>query len=75
MDPVLIKLWNLAGQPEPHNMIEYTYGCKLSEIVMTLVPHDQFMRFLGTMQILLFKIRPQFYTNSFLQELEVFKDR
>ena len=42
---------------------------------MTLVPQEQFMRFLGTMQLLLFKLRPQFYAASYLRELELLKER
>ena len=75
MDPLLVKLWNLAGQPEPHNGIESVQGQKLGEIAMTLVPRDNFMRFLGTMQLLLFKIRPLFYTASYLKDIEIFKKR
>lgn len=75
MDPILVKLWNLAGQPDPHPVIETTALHKLGDIPMTVVPHDQFMRFIGTMQLLLIKLRPNFYTQSYLKEMKFFKER
>ena len=42
---------------------------------MTTLDHVTFMRFLGTLQILLFKVRPSFYPASYLKEVKMFEER
>ena len=47
----------------------------MRDVVLTMVPHDSFMRFLGTLQLLLFKMNPQFFSESYLRELELLNER
>ena len=77
IEPVLVKLWDLAGQPDPHGLMEDTNHGRttMAEIPMTMIPHEQFMKFLGTLQIVLFGIRPNFYPASYLKEMEMLKER
>ena len=42
---------------------------------MTVIDHNEFMRFLGKLQLLLFKLRPAFYADSYLKELEYHEKR
>ena len=48
---------------------------QLAEIPMTTLAHVNFLRFLGTLQILLFKVRPAFYPASYLMELKMLEER
>ena len=47
----------------------------MAEIPMTTIPHEQFLRFLGTMQLQLFKVKPLFYPASYLREVEMLEQR
>lgn len=47
----------------------------MAEIPMTTLAHVPFMRFLGTLQILLFQVRPAFYPASYLKELQMLEER
>ena len=71
IEPILVKLWDLAGQPDSHGTIEDDQNRKniMAKIPMTTIPHEQFMKFLGTLQLLLFGIRPSFYPESYLKEI------
>lgn len=42
---------------------------------MTTLAHVPFMRFLGTLQMLLFQVRPTFYPASYLHELKMLEER
>ena len=76
IEPLLIKLWDLAGQPDPHMTIDSAHGpTHMALIPMTTIPQEQFMRYLGTLQIVLFQIRPNFYPASYLKEIEMLKER
>ena len=49
IEPILVKLWNLAGQAEQHATIDSHLSSEMGNIVMTVVPAEKYMRFIGTL--------------------------
>ena len=47
----------------------------MGEIPMTTLPAEDFKRFLGTIQLCLFQLKPAFYSQSYVREIEMLEKR